>query len=61
MAKFGLFNVGGTKPVGEYEGEYLELNSQGQSVCVMAPDGKGGQHAVAVVRLSEGQSVKKIE
>jgi len=58
MAKFELYSAGGTKPLLEYEGDYLEVH--GDSVSVMlVNDGTGHSRAIAVIRLAEGQSVKK--
>lgn len=60
MAKFGLFEVGTmAKAKQEYEGEWLEIS--GDMVSVVAHNDKGIQHAYAVIRLGQGQSVRKID
>ena len=58
MTNFGLFDPGGAKPLQEYEGEHLTRD--GDTVSVMANDDKGTARIVAVIRLAERQSVKKI-
>ena len=62
MAKFGLFDGGAKGALQEYEGAHLYVRDD--IVCVMENDGKGGgpEHdlVVAAIRLSQGQSVKKI-
>ena len=58
MVKFGLFDGESTKPSQIYEGETLALN--GDVVCVIARDDKGTQSPVAVIRLAERMSVKKV-
>ena len=60
MAKFGLFSPSTTKPEQEYEGEHLEVSAHGESVCVVENDAKAIKRIVAVIRLAQGQSVKKI-
>jgi hypothetical protein len=63
MAKFGLYDQSGnrpTEPKQDYEGEYLELSSQGETVAVMENDAKGIKRIVAAIRLAQGQSVKKV-
>jgi hypothetical protein len=62
MAKFGLFEGQTKEALQEYEGGYLTVSDD--IVCVRENDGKGGgqEHdlVVAAIRLSQGQSVKKV-
>jgi hypothetical protein len=58
MAKFGLYEPGSNKPLQEYDGDYLIVH--GESVSVIARDEKGIERTVAVIRLAERQSVKKV-
>jgi hypothetical protein len=44
MVKFGLYDPDSTKPLQEYEGEFLNLN--GDTVCVIANDDNGTQRVV---------------
>jgi hypothetical protein len=57
MAKFGLYDPGSSKPLQEYEGDFLVLNPQGETVAVVE---QNNNHTVAVIRLAERQSVKKV-
>jgi hypothetical protein len=59
--KFGLYNAGSPKPLHEYEGDFLQLNAQGESVRFVVNDGGGVSHTVAVIRLAETQSVKPVK
>jgi hypothetical protein len=64
MAKFGLYDQNGSRPNDakqEYEGEYLEVGPQGETVRVTESDAKGITRTVAVIRLAQGQSVKKVK
>ena len=61
MAKFGLYDQGGVNtqnPKQDYEGDYLFAKDD--VVCVMVKDSTGPDKAYAVIRLAQGQSVKKI-
>ena len=58
MVKFGLFDPGSKAAMQEYEGDFLQV--QNENVAVIANDEKGIQRVVAVIRLAERQSVKKI-
>jgi hypothetical protein len=61
MAKFGLFDGRLKEPHQEFEGEYLIINGEsGETVSVMGKDDEGNQRTVAVIRLAQGQSVKKV-
>lgn len=59
VQKFGLYDPGSSKPLQEYEGEYLQFHGE-SVVCVVAGDGAGHERIVAAIRLAERQSVKKI-
>jgi hypothetical protein len=59
MAKFGLYESSVSKPMQEYEGEFLSVS--GDNVSVHANDAKGTMHIVAVIHLAQGQSVKKVK
>jgi hypothetical protein len=67
MAKFGLFNSGGTKPVGEFDGdnmvsdkEHVKIWKSGsielQTYDPMNPNGS----LIATIHLDRGQYIKKI-
>jgi len=58
MEKFGSFEGATIKPMQVFEGEYLE--NLGEVVSVIANDGKGIKRTVAVIRLAEGHSIKKV-
>ena len=58
MAKFGLFDGRLKEPHQEFEGEHLVIS--GDTVSVIGKDDEGNQRTVAVIRLAQGQSVKKI-
>ncbi len=61
MAKFGLFDGRLKEPQQEFEGEYLVISGEsGETVSVMGKDDEGNQRTVAVIRLAQGQSVKKV-
>ena len=61
MAKFGLFDGRIKEPHQEFEGEYLVISGEsGETVSVMGKDDEGNQRTVAVIRLAQGQSVKKV-
>jgi hypothetical protein len=61
MAKFGLFDGRLKEPHQEFEGEYLIISGEsGETVSVMGKDDEGNQRTVAVIRLAQGQSVKKV-
>ena len=67
MARFGLFNAGGSKPVGEYDGDNMAMDKEFVKIWKsgsvdlgtynpMNPNGR----LVAAVRLDKGQYVKEI-
>jgi rRNA processing protein Krr1/Pno1 len=58
MAKFGLFDGKLKEPHQEFEGDHLIIS--GETVSVMGKDDEGNQRTVAVIRLAQGQSVKKV-
>jgi hypothetical protein len=58
MAKFGLFQAGGTKPLNEYEGDFMQQDKE--FVYIKKNRANGGVEQTAAVRLREGDSVKKI-
>ncbi len=57
MAKFGLFSGQNEDPSQTYEGEMLILNAQTSYVEIR----NDKNQTTAVIRLAEGQSVKKLE
>lgn len=58
MAKFGLFQEGGTKPLNEYEGDYMQQDKEYVHIKKNLSGGRVEQ--VAAIRLREGTSVKKV-
>jgi hypothetical protein len=60
MAKFGLFNSGDTtnKVQLEFEGDHLKFLIN-DMVCIYKDPGQS--NVAAIVRLAQGQSVKKID
>ena len=58
MAKFGLFQESGTKPLNEFEGDYMQQDKEFVYIKKNTPG--GGVEQVAAIRMREGTSVKKI-
>ncbi len=58
MAKFGLFQENVSKPMTEYEGDYMVQDKE--FVTIKKNRGDGNVEQVAAIRLKEGTSVKKI-
>lgn len=60
MAKFGLFELTGTSPLQEYEGDYM-LHT-GEYVTIYKDRGPGkSDRQVGAIRLAPGQSVREIQ
>ncbi|SRR6266481_4994238 len=60
MAKFGLFQEGGTKPLNEYEGDYMQQDKEFVYIKKKSGNPSVADDQVAAIRLREGTSVKKI-
>jgi hypothetical protein len=60
MAKYGLFQAGGTKPLNEYEGDYMVANEEYVVIKKRSGNPAQADEQTGTVRLREGDSVKKI-
>ena len=60
MAKFGLFQEGGTKPLNEYEGDYMQQDKEFVHIKKRSNQSSKADEHVAAIRLREGTSVNKI-
>jgi hypothetical protein len=60
MAKFGLFQTGGTRPLNEYDGDYMVQDKEFVSIKKFSSNPSVMDATVAAIRLKEGDSVKKI-
>lgn len=58
MAKFGLFQAAGQKPIQEYEGDFIKYS--GDIVTFMKETDKGDR-VVGIVKLDVNQSIKQIQ
>ena len=60
MAKFGLFQTGGKKPLNEYEGDYMVHKDQYVTIKKKSANPQVLDEQVAAIHLKEGDSVIKI-
>ncbi len=60
MAKFGLFQAGGTKPLNEYDGDYMQQDKEFVHIKKRSGDRAMADEQTAAIKLADGQSVKKI-
>ena len=60
MAKFGLFQAGGSKPLNEYEGDYMDQKDEYVYIKKRSGNPSVADEQTAAVRLREGDSVKRI-
>jgi hypothetical protein len=58
MTVFGLYEGRSQEPFQQFDGEFLVAS--GESVVVMVNTGGGSVQGVAVIRLEEGQLVRKV-